>query len=561
MARKKKRKKTVAETLTEFGVDEGDLNETRTDHGLAVTRTESEASPDQGIVADTDKLIEIVEREDAPRPEIVLREDGAETQPEDVTQTEFGALAGEVVVPENAEAETATDHVARPNSLEGVETATDYVASPDDLVRNAGEAKAPEAPDTTDTTDDEVLIDLPVETEAPLHTPAIEPLPEPEPEPTPEPEPEPAPEPKPVTEPTIQQPFAEPEEESGEAEEAPAPEPTEEPPRGFRPYILIATTAIGAEIAACILGLGFSSPLMLALAGCLHVGAALLGLRASLSRRKELSQTEKDIVLVVGLFVPVFGPCMAWAMPHAISPDKVENAHEVFEAYAEHVKPAAPDYERTVFTGDYTKDLARELDAESYHEVLRHGSTDQKRNALRRLADLGQPMHFRLIRSCLLDPEHEVRLYAYSDLERASRGFEESIAKLSKAAEAGSADAASLLKLARAYYNYAASGILDKAMAAFYFRSAERFATQAGGHDGVRLQAGSLSQLDEFEAAEAALASLPDNEQRHADSCLVRADMAYRRRDFRAAREEAEQLRAAGAEPPPWLAALEEVVE
>ena len=67
--------------------------------------------------------------------------------------------------------------------------------------------------------------------------------------------------------------------------------------------------------------------------------------------------------------------------------------------------------------------------------MLRDGTTDQKRNALRRLADLGQPVHFRLIRSCLLDPEHEVRLYAYSDLERAGRGYEEAIAKLSKAAE------------------------------------------------------------------------------------------------------------------------------
>jgi hypothetical protein len=234
----------------------------------------------------------------------------------------------------------------------------------------------------------------------------------------------------------------------------------------------------------------------------------------------------------------------------------------VFEEYAEHVQPPRPDYERTLFTGNYTRDLARELDAESYHEVLRHGSTDQKRNALRRLADLGEPHHFALIRKCLVDPEHEVRLYAYSELERAGRRFEEAIATQSRKLKADPGDAAAVEEMARTYLAYAATGIHDASMAAFYFRSAQRYARTArglgaAGPEMAWVEACALGRVGEFEAADAALAALPPGEQEQARTCLIRAELALLRRDFAQARVQAEQLKASGGEVPGWLAALE----
>jgi len=327
----------------------------------------------------------------------------------------------------------------------------------------------------------------------------------------------------------------------------------------FRGHVLLATVAVGVEMSSVVVALGYGTPGMLLLAGGLHIAAAGLSLLAARRRRSApLGPVEKDLVFFTALLVPVFGPALAWSMPHEISPEKVENAHEMFERYEEHVKPAAPDYERTLFTGDYEKDLARELDAESYHEVLRHGSTDQKRNALRRLADLGEPKHFLLIRSCLLDPEHEVRLYAYSELDRSAQRFEQTIAKRSKEVEQGSESEEALLPLTEAYFDYAASGIQDEEMAAFYFRSAERFAARMSGSvEGVWMRAAALARLKEFEQAEAMLATLGAAEQAHPRSCVVRADIAFRRRDFAAARAEAATMRAGGSEPPPWLAALE----
>jgi hypothetical protein len=320
---------------------------------------------------------------------------------------------------------------------------------------------------------------------------------------------------------------------------------------------VIAGAELGAAYALAVLP-GWRGPLA---ASALHVAAALLCRWAARLRRDDLSVVETDIVVWIALLVPVFGPVLGWAAPRPPATEDAENAHVVFEQYAEHVKPADAGYERTVFTGDFKRDLARELDVESYHEVLRHGETDQKRNALRRLAELGEPKHFDLIRSCLLDPSHEVRLYAYSELERAGRDYEEEIANRSRQLKKQPDNVEALLTLARTYHRYAASGILDPSMAAFYFRSAERYATQAQQHgaddpEAAFVRAAALGRLEEYEDAEACLQALPEPHQALPGCCLVRAEIAYRRRDFAKVREEAARFLETDAEPPPWLAAI-----
>jgi len=326
--------------------------------------------------------------------------------------------------------------------------------------------------------------------------------------------------------------------------------------------VIFPTLTMALEIAAAVVLVGLNSLPAVAGAGVLHVLAAFCCSRAARQRRPDLAQVERDIVFWTALLVPVFGPPLAWRMPFLATPEKVENAHSVFERYADHVKPAVPDYERTLFTGDYEKDLARELDAESYHEVLRHGETDQKRNALRRLADLGEPRHFALIRRCLLDPEHEVRLYAYSELERSGRVYEDVIARRTPQIEREPDNADALLALATAYFEYAASGILDEGMASFYFNSAASYAERADrcgieGCEATWLRAAALARVGSYDAADACLDALGENEKALPKSCIARADIAFRRRDFLGVRTEAEQLREAGAEVPAWLQAME----
>jgi len=325
---------------------------------------------------------------------------------------------------------------------------------------------------------------------------------------------------------------------------------------------LLVVATVLAEAAALGAAMTLRDGRGLAVALALHLAAALLGRGAARRRRPDLSPVEADLVLATGAAIPLFGPLSAWALPRPPQTAEPENAHAVFESYAEHVKPATPDYERTLFTGDYEKDMARELDVESYHEVLTHGTTDQKRNALCRLAELGETKHFRLVRQCLLDPEHEVRLYAYSELERASRRYEEEIAQRARELAEHPASCEALLALARTYFAYAESGIHDEQMGAWYYRSAERYAAQArqvGGDDPepVWIQARAFGQLGEYERAKALLQELSEEQQNLPESCVARAELACARRDFLAARAELARLRDAGVEPPSWLAALE----
>jgi len=325
--------------------------------------------------------------------------------------------------------------------------------------------------------------------------------------------------------------------------------------------LLVTATAL-AEAAALGAAATGRDGKAFAAAIALHLLAALLGRVAARRRRPDLSTVEADLVLAAGAAIPLFGPLTAWTMPRPAHAAEPQNAHAVFESYADHVKPVTPDYERTLFTGNYEKDMARELDVESYHEVLTHGTTDQKRSALVRLAELGETKHFRLVRQCLLDPEHEVRLYAYSELERASRRFEEEIAQRARelGEQPGSGEA--LLALARTYFAYAESGIHDEQMGAWYYRSAERYAAQArqvAGDDPepVWVQARAFGRLGEYERAKALLQELSEEQQALPESCLARAELAYARRDFLAARAELARLQETGVEPPSWLAALE----
>jgi tetratricopeptide (TPR) repeat protein len=320
--------------------------------------------------------------------------------------------------------------------------------------------------------------------------------------------------------------------------------------------------AVLAEGAAFVLILSSEGGLRFALGLLIHALSAILARAAARRRRPDLTEVESDLVLLAGLAIPIFGPLAAWAMPPPPRAKVEANAHEVFATYADHVKPVVPDYERTLFTGNYAKDMARELDVESYHEVLVHGTTDQKRSALHRLAELGEPKHFRLIRQCLLDTEHEVRLYAYSELERASRTYEEEIAQRARELKEQDGRGEPLLAIARAYFDYASTGIHDEQMGAWYYRSAEQYARQARnllGEDPepVWIQARAFGRLGDYDRAKALLHELTEAQQAMPESCLARAELAYARRDFLAARTEAGRLREAGGEPPPWLSALE----
>lgn len=327
------------------------------------------------------------------------------------------------------------------------------------------------------------------------------------------------------------------------------------------------------------------------LAVCLHalaVWVALIG--ATRARGGRLRTAERDCVVLAALFLPLVGPLLAWMLPHRSAEDQTEDAHAAFERYLAHTKAEAPRWERTLFTGDVERDLARELDAQSFEEVFRYGPADQKRNAVKRLAELGTPEHLRQIRECLVDPDQEVRLFAHNELDRILQRHQTSLQLAQRALDAArdeaegrtsteptdptrtgpAPDAAS--KVARAQVDLCSShlaigacGALDRQASAFHFRVAAKLAREVEPQQPVSLRARIVETrarlaMGDLEGAEEVLQDLamefPATPEEAAESRLVQAEVAYSLRRFDRVRQTAVALRQSGEPLPPWMEAL-----
>lgn len=328
-----------------------------------------------------------------------------------------------------------------------------------------------------------------------------------------------------------------------------------------------AAGAIALGIAATAVLLGYDRWEVVPVAIALHGAATWCALVAARGRRtRPLSVVERDLIVLAAATCPVFGPCIAWSFTRKDSAEgekapEVENAHEMFERYLEHVHPVAPRHERTLFTGDFAQDLARELDVESFAQVLRNGDIDQRQNAIRRLANLGEPRHVALIRDCLVDSEQEIQLAAYSELDRLSKEHEKRIYKAMAKLDDNARDVECIRDLAGAHFAYGRSGILDRPSSAYHLKMAvdqAELAQRLGdtAPDAYLVEALCHAEMGEDERAADALARVPKEHLALPRVRMARAEIAYRLRDFDAARDEAEALIAAGVRLPDWLEAF-----
>ncbi len=204
-------------------------------------------------------------------------------------------------------------------------------------------------------------------------------------------------------------------------------------------------------------------------------------------------------------------------------------------------------------------DLQRELAVNSYTQVVRHGSLEEKRNLLRRLAQLGTPRHVSIVRQFLFEDEPELRLCAYAELARIGQRHEHRIAELRRAAEScppGPGAATALAAFAAANRAYAQSGVLDDEMAKYWGDQAEQIAQRAIAADAECLAAQctlalTLADRGALDEAWRVVGAWP--EQIAAEVEIARAEVAFRRRDRANCRTAAQRITSAGAELPEWL--------
>ncbi|MFQ5506882.1 MAG: tetratricopeptide repeat protein [Planctomycetota bacterium] len=304
----------------------------------------------------------------------------------------------------------------------------------------------------------------------------------------------------------------------------------------------------------------------------LHLGACTFCILAARSRGK-LSPVEKDVVLISAVFIPVFGPALAWTIPVGDDRRLPSGSTEMLHKVEQDLQSTEQPYVPKLYSGDFEQDLSREINAMSYYEVLKNGDMDQKRNALRKLARMGEHKHLVMIKKFYHDPEPELRLCAYLEIDRLRIRHESKISELKKQLrecrvgrpihEGRKLEDDCLAELADAVREYGSCGILDENMADFQLRQALDIAAEALRKSPKNWRAALVKalihkDLNELDDAEKSLADLPEESRQHPAIRMMRAKLCFSRRDFEGARREALALRDSGQEVPEWLAVLME---
>ncbi len=319
--------------------------------------------------------------------------------------------------------------------------------------------------------------------------------------------------------------------------------------------LVVAATASALASTATLLRLSTALPPWVGLIlHCAGAGACAAAARLRAGR----GGVDFDAAWVTAALVPMLGPMLAWLIAPADDGTRI-NAHADFEAAQD-----ARQEERKArsLSGDLDYDLSRELNAVTYREVLHRGTLDQKRNLLRSLGRRGERRHVEMMRRCLRDDDHEIRLCAHAELDRLAQGFEARIAALLPviAEDTGEADSESRLELASIQLEFARSGVLDSEMARYWAHEAIKAADplrydQSSQVRATRIVGAAHAALGEHDAARRILAPLTEADT-SADLLLTLAETAFAQRDLQTVRQHGLALEAAGHEVPDWITAI-----
>jgi hypothetical protein len=323
---------------------------------------------------------------------------------------------------------------------------------------------------------------------------------------------------------------------------------------------------------AALLGLYLPEPTVTAVEALLgHVGAVALCLLAAhvlqpLPRDASAADrarrgVERDLTLATALFVPLFGPALAWRFALGARGDGID-AHAWFE---QQERLRSERRLVAIAPADDDRDAVPH-DVMSFSEVLRRGTLDHKRNALRKLAERGTPRHLGMLRDALYSDNVELRLCAYGEIQSLARGHETRLADLQRElrecpAEASDARHRLLTEAAAAHQSYAASGLLDPEMRRYHLQCAVRYAEEAWLADPQQwriatVYALTLSDLGDHDHAMRAFAKVRSTDIDRPEVCIAQAEVAFRQRDFVAVRNAGDRLRRQRLRLPEWLSAV-----
>lgn len=302
------------------------------------------------------------------------------------------------------------------------------------------------------------------------------------------------------------------------------------------------TSRLGCALATCVdslaVVLAWAGPnVTLTLAAVLHgLATFLAGWEPGPRTARSRSEVKLRLARLLTFCIPVVGALLAWATRnHHVGSRRLER-ERLARFHREFLDQDEERPERSPFTGDFERDVETLADADSFAAILEFGTPEHKQSALRRLAEMGEPQHIRLLRQCLGAHDPEIRLFAYGQLEqvesRLCAALDAARADYEEAPESPSLRAA----FADAHAALAACGALDESISAWHAREAATLRRE--------LVAQGRAAPEAFDGP---------GEEVSAAVLRTRAEAAFEARDFESALRIATLLEQRGEELPLWL--------
>lgn len=166
------------------------------------------------------------------------------------------------------------------------------------------------------------------------------------------------------------------------------------------------------------------------------------------------------------------------------------------------------------------------MDIEPFVDIFRRGRSELKKSAIKFLGSIRSKSAIRTLNRALMDDDIEVRLYAAGVIGMIDDGFTKRIEEKKRTYQKNEADRDAALDLARTYFAYAQSGILDKIAADYYYQTIIKLVDD-GGRDPASsyLVAKCYFELGRYEEAkryiEVCTRAVPDDHDYNEMRCRV----------------------------------------
>ncbi len=179
------------------------------------------------------------------------------------------------------------------------------------------------------------------------------------------------------------------------------------------------------------------------------------------------------------------------------------------------------------------------LDLESFVDILNGTDLNMKRSVIEKLADDDKKDNIILLQKALKDQDPEIRFYASASLKKIEENFQKYLMAIQKELQLKPKAKEQHLLLAKEYFRFARSGMLDQTSTSFYYEQSQKAVEQVlsidpDNEDGL-LTAGKIYlQLEQYDTALKYLNNAYDKNPSNWQTLIWRCEVYFRLNEYEA---------------------------